>query len=168
MGQELLNMIIQVSVFMICARMILHLRIKASGEKYIKGIVGLMIIAFMVTSMTTKWKSIRENEILPDIEKMENRMEEMMQMEVREMERIEMGKKEMERSEMERSETESNGLNMGNKLDSYIDSAKEKMIMDAIEDMQEENNKMNTMKEAKEEISISVEQTTVVIGKDRE
>ena len=123
MGQEFLDMIIQISVFMICARMILHLRIKSSGEKYIKGIVGLMVVAFMVSSMVLKWKDIQGTRILPDIEEMEKRMEEMMKNEMKEMD---LGK-----------------LTLGYNLDNYIDPPKE-------------------------EVSIRVEPTIVVIGKDRE
>lgn len=109
MVQEYLNVIIQVSVFMICARMILHLRIKASGEKYIKGIVGLMVVAFMVTSVVTKWNENLTDGIFPDANEMETRIEEMMRREMK----------------------------MGNISDNYVQKVKEKMAMDAIGNLRE-------------------------------
>ena len=154
MVQDYLDLIVRISVFMICARMLLHLRVKASDEKYLKGIVGLMIVSFMVISMVTRWK---DNEVaggILNINEIERQIEEKIRYEIYK----------------------------GKILDTHINEIKEKNYMNAIDKikMQEDERGNNKLPDERNEgngkrenrsidyISINVGTTSAMLGKDRE
>lgn len=154
MAQDYLDLIVRISVFMICARMLLHLRVKASDEKYLKGIVGLMIVSFMVISMVTRWK---DNEVaggILNINEIERQIEEKIRYEIYK----------------------------GKILDTHINEIKEKNYMNAIDKikMQEDERGNNKLPDERNEengkrenrsidnISIIVGTTSAMLGKDSE
>lgn len=51
--QEYMDMITKISIFMIVAGMLISFRIKKSHEKYLKVIVGLMVVAQVMGSVST-------------------------------------------------------------------------------------------------------------------
>ena len=68
-----------------------------------------MVVAFMVTSVVTKWNENLKDGIFPDANEMETRIAAMMRREMK----------------------------MGNISDNYVQEVKEKMAMDAIGDLRE-------------------------------
>lgn len=134
--------------------MLLHLRVKASDEKYLKGIVGLMIVSFMVISMVTRWKDNEVDGGILNINEIERQIEEKIRYEIYK----------------------------GKILDMHINEIKEKNYMNAIDKikMQEDergNNKLpdernegNVKRENRsiDNISISVGTTSAMPGKDSE